>query len=71
MKKYLNFILLKPDLLNRNLEESVKQELINKGITIMYEWSKIVDVNDINCLYGFLRDKPFFWLLEKSLIQKK
>jgi hypothetical protein len=37
MKKYLNFILLKPDLLNRNLEESVKQELINKGITLIYE----------------------------------
>jgi len=71
MKKYLNFILLKPDLLNRNLKESAKQELINKGITIMYEWSKIVDMNDIDCLYGFLRNKLFFSLLEKSLIQKK
>lgn len=71
MKKYLNFILLKPDLLNRNLEESVKQEFINKGITIIYEWSKIVDNNDIYCLYGFLRNKSFFSELEKSLIQKK
>ncbi len=71
MKKYLNFILLKPDLLNRNLEESVKQELINKGITIMYEWNKIIDNNDIDCLYGFLRNKSFFSVLEKSLIQKK
>ncbi len=71
MKKYLNFILLKPDLLNRSLEESVKSELINKGITILYEWNKILDSDDIYCLYGFLKNKPFFSSLEKSLIQKK
>jgi len=71
MKKYLNFILLKPDLLNRNLEESVKQELINKGITIIYEWSKIIDNNDVDCLYVFLKHKPFFSKLKESLIQKR
>lgn len=60
MKKYLNFILLKPDLLDRNLEESVKQELINKNITIVYEWSKILNNNDIDCLYAFARNKSFF-----------
>lgn len=71
MKKYLNFILLKPDLINRNLERSVKQELINKDITILYEWIKIIDKSDIDCLYGYLKNKPFYQSLELSLLGKK
>lgn len=71
MKKYLNFVLLKPDLSERWLTEEFEKFLLEKNIFILYKWEKKITNKDFKCIYWNLSWKDFFQDLKLSFLWKK
>lgn len=48
-----------------------EQALLDLWITIVCEWSTLLNLHDIDCLYGYVQDREFYPLLRNTLLNKK